>query len=264
MVMCRLHRERYPQALSVYRSSEPFFPLVAAVLLDIQAGVVFTDHAERPTQFYVEHPFGFAQLFGEPNTRLEEALARYLLFEPRFHAPKVRLYGVYVPDFLKPNHPNSSVSTRQRFHPGTTYDTAGNLLSDFVHDSQVELVNANSGNLAEIEERFRVVERFWRTPDDFIHHAVASIALYRGQMAAICYSAATADQKAEIDVITLPKYRRLGLGKAAAAAFVQSCQRLKIEPLWDCFTNNLPSMELARTMGYLPFGKPYSFYTINR
>ena len=161
-------------------------------------------------------------------------------------------------------HPAVSVSERQRFRLGGSCATVESVLRELAHRDQLELAGANSTNIAEIEEKFGVVSRFWRTPSDFIAHANAAVVYYQNAMAAICYSAATADQGAEIDVMTLPEFRKLGLGKVAVAGFVETCQQQGVEPLWDCFTNNIPSMELARSVGYQPFSQPYSFYTITR
>lgn len=262
--MVRLSEDKYSEALALYRRSELFFPLIAAVLLRTQDGVVYADDADSPTQFYVEHAFGFAQLFGEPNRDFEDGLARYLLIEGRFHAAKVRLYGLYVPEFLKEEHPNVSLSNRQRFRLGASHATFDTVIEELPHRDRLQLAGCNMENVAEIEEKFGVVSRFWRTPSDFIAHAMATIVLFQGKMAAICYSAATAEGGAEIDVMTLPDFRKLGLGKVAVAGFIDACRRQGVEPLWDCFTNNVPSMELARSVGYQPFAEPYSFYTINR
>ena len=66
--MVRLSTDRYLEALEVYRGEELFFSLIASVLLGTQDGVAFADDANDPSQFYVEHVFGFAQLFGTPHT----------------------------------------------------------------------------------------------------------------------------------------------------------------------------------------------------
>jgi hypothetical protein len=262
--MIRLDKNKYLKVLDVYRQSELFFPLVAAVLQETQDGVVYADSAETPGQFYVEHSFGFAQVFGEPNPSFEQNLEDYLLREGRFQASKVRLYAPYVPDFLMVENDKSSLSTRQRFVLDEMQMTSEDILTEMPHRKDISCVEASQSNIDLIEEKFGVVTRFWTSPTEFIAKSNMIAVMLKGEAAAICYSAATADNYAEIDVMTLPEFRKLGLAKLAVCRFIENCFNQKISPLWDCFTNNDPSMLLAESIGYLPIGKPYSFYTINR
>ena len=61
----------------------------------------------------------------------------------------------------------------------------------------------------------------------------------------------------------MPAYRHLGLAKAVVRLFNQSCLAQNVLPLWDCFTNNTASMALCQSVGFVPLGEPYSFFTIN-
>ena len=106
--------------------------------------------------------------------------------------------------------------------------------------------------------------RFWRTPDNFLRQSNAVLALIEGQAAALCYAAAVAGGRAEIDVLTVPVYRHAGLAKAVVRMFSQRCLEQNVLPLWDCFTNNAASMALCQSTGFVPLGDPYPFFTINR
>ena len=106
--------------------------------------------------------------------------------------------------------------------------------------------------MAQIENQFGVVGRFWRTPEEFILKAHAVVVFVNEEPAAICYAAAVADGRAEIDVLTWPEYRHLGLGKLVVMRFNQQSQAQGLAPLWDCFTNNAGSIALCQTIGFLP------------
>jgi RimJ/RimL family protein N-acetyltransferase len=82
--------------------------------------------------------------------------------------------------------------------------------------------------------------------------------------ASICYSAAEADHRVEIDVLTLPEYRNRGLARHAVMTFVERCFSFSLHPLWDCFTNNAGSMRLCQAVGFTAVKAPYPFFTINR
>ena len=128
----------------------------------------------------------------------------------------------------------------------------------------VTLVNVDAGHLDLIDRQFGVMGRFWRTPGDFVRKSNAVLALVDGQPGALCYAAAVAGCKAEIDVMTLPAYRRLGMAKAVVRLFNQRCLTQNVRPLWDCFTNNTASMALGQSAGFVSLGAAYPLFTISR
>lgn len=236
-----------------YQAEPAFFPLIAAVLDGRQDGTVLADDPLRPRQAYVEHRFGFAQLFGDPDPAFEAALATYLTGRA-FAVEKVRLYTPTLPPCLLAPAFQPMRSERQRFvlaspPPVTAPDgTRPAVMAD----------------LATLQARFGIVTRFWRSEADFLAAAHARIVDRDGAVAAICYAAATGGGRAEIDVITDPAFRRQGLARQAVAGFIASCAAVGLQPVWDAFTNNLPSMRTALSMGFRPAGDAYAFFTIPR
>ncbi len=79
--MIRLEKCSYEPIYNLYQLGESFFPLIAAVLLNEQDGAVYVDNPNSPSQAYVEHTFGFAQVFGNITADFEKELALYLLTE---------------------------------------------------------------------------------------------------------------------------------------------------------------------------------------
>lgn len=260
--MVKLEKSDYGSIYSLYRSSGFFFPLIAAVLLDEQDGVVYVDDQKFPSQAYIEHGFGFAQVIGKTIVGFEQELERYLLVDKCFNPNKVRLYTPYLPGFLAlPKH-ESLRSYRQRFTISTERFSCGEGIRGMGKD--INLCGVDAGNVSLIDNRFGVVSRFWRSADDFIGKSNAVVVLYKGEPASICYSAAEAEQSVEIDVLTLPEYRKYGLAKLAVITFVDQCFKLSLRPLWDCFTNNSGSMMLCKSVGFVAPNTPYPFFTIGK
>ncbi|WP_332742565.1 GNAT family N-acetyltransferase [Hydrogenophaga sp.] len=261
--MVRLSPAQYAAACELYLGHGAYFPLIAAVLNNAQDGAIYADCVEQPAQVYVEHAFGFAQVFGRTVPAFEQALQRYLLVDKQFLSAKVRLYTPCIPAFLQRSECHELRSWRQHFQldPSGTAST-GAAVGTPARDAS--LVAADASHVDLIEQAFGVVGRFWRTREDFANHSNAVLALVEGQAAALCYAAAVAGDRAEIDVLTLPAYRHLGLAKAAVRMFNQRCLAQNVMPLWDCFTNNTASMGLCQSVGFLPLGEPYPFFTINR
>ena len=197
--MVRLSPAQYPAAYALYLDHGAYFPLIAAVLSNAQDGVIYADREENPIKVYVEHAFGFAQVFGKPVPAFERALQRYLLVDKAFACSKVRLYTPCCPGFLQVSECDGLRSWRQHFQ----LDIACTGTTDPVTEDPgkgVTLVHADASQVDLIEDAFGVVGRFWRTPDDFAHHSNAVVALVKGQAAALCYAAAVAGGRAEIDV----------------------------------------------------------------
>jgi len=261
--MVRLEKNLYSAIYGLYQSCEIFFPLIADVLLDEQDGVVYVDDPDSPSQAYVEHAFGFAQVFGKPNDQFEHDLEHYLLVDRCFNPGKIRLYAPYLPKFLTPTVYDSMRSFRQRFILDAERFLNG-LSSGYGHDHDVVLRKVNAGNISLINEKLGLVTRFWRTEADFIRKSNAVVAFYEGEPASICYSAAEADHRVEIDVLTLPECRKRGLAKLAVIEFIRRCISMSLRPLWDCFTNNSGSMMLCQSVGFVAATAPYPFYTINK
>ncbi|WP_159650222.1 MULTISPECIES: GNAT family N-acetyltransferase [unclassified Bosea (in: a-proteobacteria)] len=256
--MIRLEADKFDRVLPQYLSETAFFPLIAAVLNRSQDGAVWVDEPAKPRQVYVEHSFGFAQIFGEPVSTFESGLESYLSERRDFTVEKVRLYGPQAPAFLRTPAFSAYCSERQRFTLARDAPR-GVLPLEMLKSSP-----AVAADVDEIQARFGVVARFWRSADDFVRFSQACVIREAGAIAAVCYAAAIGGEKAEIDVVTDPHFRRRGLAHQAVAGFAASCFASRLEPVWDCFTNNIPSVRTALSLGFSPKNAPYAFFTIPR
>ncbi|MBX9595763.1 MAG: GNAT family N-acetyltransferase [Roseomonas sp.] len=237
-----------------YLAQPAFFPLIVAVLEDRQDGTVLVDDPANPRQAYVEHRFGFAQAFGDASPTFEAALGAHLTDRRAFAVEKVRLYTPLLPACLATPafQPMRSERQRYRLPMPPAMMPAG------------EARPATLADAAELQARFGIVTRFWRSAPDFVAGAQAQLIRRDGQVAALCYAAATGGGRAEIDVLTDPAFRRQGLARQAVGAFIAACAAAGLEPVWDAFTNNLPSVRTALSMGFRPESPPYAFFTIPR
>ena len=256
--MNRLAAHEFGRVLARYLAEPAFFPLIAAVLDRTQDGTVFVDDPMNPCQAYVEHAFGFAQIFGESSEGFEAELATYLSERRGFSSNKVRLYTPQILAFLLTPAFLCYRSERQRFTFAARRQS-GPAPADSSHPSPVGMMDAD-----EIQGRFGIVTRFWRSADDFVRASQANVVRKAGRIVAVCYAAAIGGGKAEVDVVTDLAFRRQGFGRQAVAGFITSCGKVALEPVWDCFTNNLPSVRTAFSLGFSPRGAPYVFFTIPR
>ena len=71
-----------------------------------------------------------------------------------------------------------------------------------------------------------------------------------GELASACDSAFCAGGKAEMGVETREPFRRQGLARQVATAFIQESLRRELEPAWECWWENEPSRKLAERLGF--------------
>lgn len=247
------------EAHQLYLDHSSRFPLIAAVLKNKQEGRVFADRLRAPRQVFVEHAFGFAQIFGAHDAAFERALQTYILDERSFPFEKLRLFTPNLSAFLDTPETHDFRAYRQHF----SFQMSEGPRSG-VPLQGTDLIDVTPDHLPAIQTAFGVATRFWRTTNDFMQAGRAVMASLDGAPAALCYGAACEDGAAEIDVLTLPAFREQGLARACVARFIARCLTDGITPMWDCFTNNEGSMALCRSIGFVPITAPYPFYTIAR
>ena len=114
----------------------------------------------------------------------------------------------------------------------------------------VEPITVNNINALAIFN-LQLEEKFWRSAEDFLQHGFGYAVFSKdGAAAALCYGASIAGNEAEIDVATMPDYRQQGLAKIALGAFMQHCIKNNIKPNWDCFEDNIGSLNTAKSLGF--------------
>jgi hypothetical protein len=253
-----LEKEGYHIAKKHYSRESRSYPIIRSVLNQAQEGVVLANNPESPSSFFVEHKFGFSQFFGQKDTQFYHRLKNYLFVETAFTAQKIR---AYAPNHSDIYHGHAEISERCQFRLG---DFSKLKLEPLPEGIVIE--NATDQNVELINHTFNLdlFNRFWGNKNDFLNHSLAKILMYRGKPTSICYAAAVADGVAEIDVATLPEYWKHHFGKIVCSSFIRECLDRRIIPNWDCFTNNVGSMRLAESLGFVKYGSPYQFFTFSK
>lgn len=242
---------------SLYLQEGIFFPLIASVLIGSQKGNVYTNSQSTPTSFFVEHKFGFSQIFGETDSFFLDALYQHLT-ERKFIVPKIRLYAPRHHAFLLGC---AELSERCQFRLKHVKSPSR---GDNGGGDNVKIVEINAENIREIDQALGLdlSFRFWDSEENFLEHGMGQAVKCNDKFVSVCYAAAVAEQIAEIDVATLPEFRKRGFAACACSAFITKCLERGITPNWDCFTNNKGSLRLAESLGFEKYGEPYPFFTL--
>jgi RimJ/RimL family protein N-acetyltransferase len=92
---------------------------------------------------------------------------------------------------------------------------------------------------------------FWGDLQTSLTEGLVAGALIEGKVVATCFVAARGQRYVDIGVYALDDYRRRGLATAAASLVTRSVQSDGLIPVWSCGSHNVPSLRLARKLGFI-------------
>lgn len=219
------------------------FPITQSVVEGIQEGNIY----ETGDALFVLHKAGFASLINEEKCDVEELID---LFKSHNIPSYFHIYNVPDTFINKILERTDLFNTKIRKRFVLQYEGTEKL--SYSVPEGYNLTPVSKTNFERLKELPLGLEnKFWKGSDDFVKNALA-FAIFNQAMQAvcICYSAATCNGLAEVDIWTEEKHRGKGLGKIIAAAFINQCLQLNLIPNWDCFEENIASLNTARNLGF--------------
>lgn len=240
--------------IEIYQKQKNKFPLISSVIDGIQDGQILKNSEINPTHFFVINKFGFCQEFySEFDENFFEKLKQYVVQRKyqklRCYAPSEKFEKfINTLDFAQK-------SERIQFK----------FLSippkkDIKDDYRLEKINVE--NIKSIDFGLNLANRYWKNVQDFVDNAIGFVVFKDSHPIGCCYSAANGLNKAEIDIFVDEKHRKEGLGYALGVKFINECLNKGLKPSWDCYSNNLSSLNLAKKLGFIENLK-YNFYNID-
>ena len=92
---------------------------------------------------------------------------------------------------------------------------------------------------------------FWGDLQTSLTKGFAAGAVVEGKVVATSFVAARGQRYVDVGVHVLANYRRRGLATAVASLVARSAQSDGLIPVWSCGSHNLPSLRLARKLGFM-------------
>ena len=96
---------------------------------------------------------------------------------------------------------------------------------------------------------------FWGNLRTSLTKGLVAGAIIEGKVVATSFVAARGQRYVDIGVYVLKNHRRRGLATAAASLVARSVQGDGLIPVWGCGSHNLPSLKLARKLGFVEVSK---------
>jgi RimJ/RimL family protein N-acetyltransferase len=94
--------------------------------------------------------------------------------------------------------------------------------------------------------------RFWNSADDFLSRGKGFSLLHNGEIASTAYSAYVLEDKLEIGIETVEKYRGMGFAFIVCKRLIDYCIESDLTPVWSCRHENTGSYNLALKLGFEP------------
>jgi RimJ/RimL family protein N-acetyltransferase len=91
---------------------------------------------------------------------------------------------------------------------------------------------------------------FWGSLRASLTEGVAAAAIIDSKVVATAFVAARGERYADIGVYTVESFRRRGLATAVASAVARFVQSNGLVPVWGCGEHNLPSLRIAKKLGF--------------
>lgn len=70
------------------------------------------------------------------------------------------------------------------------------------------------------------------------------------EIISVCTSPYVGGGYAEIDIITIESYKRMGLATQTGVRFIKECVEKNLIPNWCCHADNVESNQLAHKLGF--------------
>lgn len=223
------------------------FPIIQAVIEGVQQGQIFKSNNN---DCWVLHKAGFSEVFLAKDDGND--LVNFMLVNQAI--PKY--FHIYNP----PDALTSVIKSRADVFNTRERDRIQLSYIDIHAEHRVRAITSDEFEVADVTaENFDslsafnldLASKFWNSKEDFINNALGVfIKDDQNNPLSLCYAAAVAGQKAEVDVVTSEQYRGMGLAKVVVSDFINKCANKSIYPNWDCFLDNQASLKVALKHGF--------------
>ena len=247
-MLSRIEPSRYLEIKEVHHQVISQYPLINAVVSNIQAGFVYADASRQ--SFYIATKSGFS-LFNLPDAG-SASTCNHEFFEFLRRTRDIPDYiHIYRPassfqGYIEANWDKYKIRERAQFryhHKDSTANYERLLPPNY------RIANIQAVSFEQLEAAFKLelAHRYWNSKEDFLHQAIGACILNEdNEPAAICYSACVVDGVAEMDTLVLPAYRGRRFMRIVSEPFFNLAIQRELTPHWDTFISNSASYIMAQ------------------
>ncbi len=263
--MIELEKQDYPNAIGLLKNVTINSLFARAVVERHISGTVYADNKDKPTTFYVVHPYGMSLLFGNrKNSEFNSAFRDYALNKnsSRNDFEWMQIFPNEWDNVLKELFKESLIKSSENKRNITTGIVELNTRVNFkfnldMYSKFKENLNPTNGTTTNTTvDIFNSIQgsvvpsNFWNSADDFLNKGIGFSLFFDGQLACTAYSAFLMDNMLELGMETVPKFRGKGFAQHTCSQLIDYCLDNDYEPIWACRLENIGSVRLAEKLGF--------------
>ena len=254
----QLEPEQFPLVRHLFQ--EPYLAFVmAAVMAGNSPAVIWVDEVTRPQTALMwdrSHVLHLASVAPSPAPWLHSLLHQTIIPEAR--GRDIRLFKVYH------HTPHWEETLSALFAPLTLTPRMRSLYRQEQPHSLADTIAVPAGftlqaidapllardDLIHIQALRQEISSCWPTLDRFLSYGFGFCLLREAELVCWCTAEYMSAGQCGVGIETVEAYQGQGLATAAAHAFVRHCLAQNITAHWDSWQANLPSVAVARKVGF--------------
>ncbi len=230
-------------------------------------GKIFVDNMDNPNTVYVVHPYGISLLFGDcTNAKFNDQFRSYALNldNNRNKHEWLQTYPRDWDNVINELFGNLIIKTSENTESKSTGIIEQNTRVNFRFNKEKYLhVDKRAVLDADVIEQTNDMHfeqmpgsviplKFWDSAQDFKQNGKGFTLLHNGEIASTAYSAFVHEDKLEIGIETVEKYRGYGFAELTCSKLIDYCLEMDLIPVWSCRFENTASYKLAQKLGFEP------------
>lgn len=237
--MKRVSKEDHKDFISWAKANTANRVYPCSIAEGFQSGDIYVNDGDEPEAALFWHYCGFGYISGKAS---EEFLSE--IYEEMTSGLERRLVLITADDDVAAFFRDKDVQMDSRaeyvYLPKRNSGTAAGF--------QIEQIDAS--NISKIGGR--IIPSFsWESPEQFLKEGFGYVALERGRVCAVAFSAAVSSDEIDIGVETVEDHRRMGLAAMLADRMCRHITGLGKKPVWAHSISNKGSMNTALKCGFV-------------
>ncbi|MBB3072463.1 RimJ/RimL family protein N-acetyltransferase [Paenibacillus baekrokdamisoli] len=254
--MIQLSNCDYKDIIGVVKDKFHFHNVFVYSVLELnQPGTVFVNSKTDPTAGIIMNRGGCYYVFGDlSDSNFNNSLIAFLQDRSN-HANFYDLYSSSVDWhlFLESALRGEVVQLTRSHYVLDDYDQS-NCNTELPAGFQISKIDKKYYNdyRTQIDNTYDLL---WESDDDYLQNAFGfSIIGSNGEFASVCNTFFIGGGFIAPDILTLEKYRNMGLASIVCTHFIQRSRSLGLKPYWDCDAGNEASNRLVKRLGFVKVG----------
>jgi hypothetical protein len=230
-------------------------------------GKIYVDNINKPNTVYAIHPYGISLLFGDyKNVDFNNQFKSYALNIDNIRNKHewMQTYPREWDNVLQDLFGNLIIKSSENTENKTTGVIELNTRVNFNFNKdkyvQIEKIALSSSEMIVETDNLHFEQmpgsviplKFWNSAKDFKQKGKGFTLLHSGEIASTAYSAFVHEDKLEIGIETVEKYRGSGFAKLTCCKLIDYCLERELIPVWSCRFENTASYKLAQKLGFEP------------